>query len=165
MSRVVWKRSSRWDLRTCRSFRHRRLFILCLGFFVSGCQFDYLIKSGYHQAELLRARRSFDDVLQDPNVGERVKKKIQLAQKVRQFAEEELHLKPTDNYTSYVQLKGDYITYAVGAAPKFEFKHYLWKYPLVGELPYKGFFEKSEADEDGSRRRRPIPHWSSSDCE
>ncbi len=37
------------------------------------------------------------------------------------------------------------MTYLVQASPQYEVEHYLWSYPLVGSLPYKGFFEKEDA--------------------
>ena len=58
------------------------------------------------------------------------------------------NLKATKNYTSYVKLKSPYVTYVVSAAPKWELKHYLWSFPIIGDVPYKGYFEEVDAKKE-----------------
>lgn len=117
---------------------------------LTGCQINYLINSGYHQAKLLRARVPIEDALKDTSLSEATKGKLRLAQEARVFAQTRLGLKPTENYTSYVQLDRDYVTWAVSAAPRYELTHHLWTYPMVGRLPYKGFFNKEAADAEAA---------------
>lgn len=119
--------------------------LVCLAGFNSGCQMGYLMKSGYGQMKLLGSRIPVEEALKDPGLSEDKKKKLLLAQEARLFAETELHLKSTKNYTSYVELGRPYVTYVVSAAPKWELKHYQWSYPFMGEMPYKGFFNESDA--------------------
>lgn len=95
--------------------------------------------------KLLHARVPIAEALQDPTLSVEEKHKLELAQKTREFAEKDLHLKPTENYTSYVKLDRPYVTYVVSAAPKWELKHYQWSYPFVGKMPYKGFFNEADA--------------------
>lgn len=111
-----------------------------------GCQTGYLIKNGIEQAKLLSQRVDVATVLKDPKISEETKSKIRIAQKARTFAKENLHLKDTQNYTTYVQLDRDYVTYLVIASPIFELKAYEWTFPIVGSVPYKGFFSSEEAD-------------------
>ena len=89
--------------------------------------------------------------LRDVKVSEENKRKLNLAQEAREFAERELGLKHTENYTNFVQLDRPYVTYVVAAAMRTELKAYNWWFPIVGSLPYKGFFNpedaKIEADE------------------
>ncbi|MES2856114.1 MAG: aminopeptidase, partial [Bdellovibrionota bacterium] len=115
---------------------------------LSGCQVTYLIKSAYSQANLLRKRVDIEEAVRSNDLTSEQKRKLLLAQEARLFAESHLKLSQTKNYTSFVQLDGPFVTYVVSAAPKDELKHYLWKYPLVGEMPYKGYFNKSDADEE-----------------
>jgi len=72
---------------------------------------------------------------------------------VRKFSKEKLNLEITDQYGSYVQLKEKYVTYTVSAAEQYELEHYLWHYPLVGKLPYKGFFTSEEANEEAKKMK------------
>ena len=112
---------------------------------LSGCQIGYLVKSAYSQADLLRRRVPIEEALKDPHLTEEQKRKLLLAREAREFAEKSLGLQPTQNYTSYVDLGRPYVTYVVSAAYKNELKAFKWKYPLVGSLPYKGYFNPDDA--------------------
>ena len=114
----------------------------------SGCQMGYLMKSGYGQMKLLSSRVPLTDALQDSALDENKKKKLRLAEEARIFAEQELHLATSKNYTSYVELGRPYVTYVVSAAPKWELKHYQWSYPFMGKMPYKGYFNEADAMEE-----------------
>jgi predicted aminopeptidase len=112
---------------------------------LSGCQMGYLVKSAYNQMSLMNQRVPIEKALADPKISESDKAKIRLAQKAREFAENELHLKVTKNYTSFVKLDRPSVTYVVSAAPQWELKHHLFSYPFVGKMPYKGFFNPDDA--------------------
>ncbi|MGE5087124.1 MAG: aminopeptidase [Bacillota bacterium] len=112
---------------------------------LAGCQIGYLTSSAYQQMKLLNARVPIEKALQDPQLSAEEKHKLELAQKAREFAEKELHLKSTQNYTTYVKLDRPYVTYVVSAAHKWELKHYQWSYPFVGKMPYKGYFNEADA--------------------
>ncbi|WP_413582499.1 aminopeptidase [Bdellovibrio sp. HCB288] len=123
-------------------------YIVLLFPLLTGCQISYLTSSAYNQMKLLNARVPIEQALKDPAISEQEKSKLELAQKARAFAENDLHLKPTENYTSYVKLDRPYVTYVVSAAYKWELKHYQWSYPFVGKMPYKGYFNEESAKEE-----------------
>lgn len=117
----------------------------------SGCQIGYLVKSAYHQAGLLADRVPLDEALKDPRLNDEQKRKLRLAIEAHEFAENELGLKHSDAYSTYVQLNRPYVTYVVSAAMRQELKPYLWWFPITGNVPYKGYFDpddaKAEAEE------------------
>ncbi len=125
-----------------------RYSLISLAFLNISCQLGYISKSGYYQAKLLWNRQPIEEVLNDPAVSDVTKSKLRLAKEAKEFAQLELGLKPTKNYDTYVSLDDRYVTYAVTAAPPYELKSYMWKFPIVGEVPYKGFFKKQEALEE-----------------
>jgi len=96
----------------------------------------------------MRSQVSLDEALKDPQLTDEQKRKIQLAQRARDFAEKELSLKPTKNYTNFVMLDRPYVTYVVSAAPKWQLKSFQWHYPIVGSMPYKGFFNEADAKKE-----------------
>ena len=126
-------------------------FLSCCLFFTSGCQSSYYIKSAWNQIKLLDKRVPIEVILKDPEVSDHVKHKLRLAQEAREFAEKTLKLKPTNNYTSYVDLKRPYVSWVVQAASAYELKHHYFKFPIVGKLPYKGFFSKEEAQQEAAK--------------
>lgn len=112
---------------------------------LAGCQVGYLFNSAYNQMSLLHQRVPVEDALKDPSLSAEDKHKLLLAQKARTFAQEELHLKVTKSYTSFVKLNRPYVTYVVSAAPPWELTHYEWSYPFVGKMPYRGYFNEPDA--------------------
>lgn len=117
------------------------LFIVSL----SGCQFTYLLKSGYHQALLIKDQVPIEEFIKKSNSPEEETTKLKLVQKVKDFSEGELGLKKSSNYTTYVKLDRPFVSYIVQVAEPFELKYRYWKFPIVGKLPYKGFFTEDDA--------------------
>ncbi len=73
---------------------------------------------------------------------------------IKDFAENTLGLRPTQNYSRYVRLDQDYLTAVVSAAPALGFEDYLWSYPFVGKLPYRGYFVPSQAQAEAQRLKQ-----------
>ncbi len=115
-----------------------------------GCQIGYYLHSAYHQAKLVNSRESIDKMLRGSRLSEEQKAKLRLVRDVKAFAESDLGLQSSRNYTSFVQLDEPYVTYIVQAAYAEELKPYLWKFPFVGEVPYKGYFRRSMADAEAA---------------
>lgn len=123
-----------------------RIVIAMLGLlFLTSCQITYYFKSAYNQLSMLSDRVPLEEALKDPKLKEEDKAKLRLAQEARIFAETELGLQKTKNYTSFVQLNRPYVTYVVSASEKAELKHHLWSFPFVGSVPYKGYFAEKDA--------------------
>ncbi|MCB0341842.1 MAG: aminopeptidase [Pseudobdellovibrionaceae bacterium] len=110
-----------------------------------GCLATYLVKSSYEHVKILNARQEIQSVMQENKVAPAKKQKLQLALDARQFAEKNLGLTPTDNYTTYVDLDRPYVTWVLRAAPAYELKPHTWWYPIVGSMPYRGFYSEQEA--------------------
>lgn len=121
------------------------LFVLTIN---TGCQLSYYLKSGYHQALLIKNQEPLAETLNREELSSSQKEKLKLIQDVKYFAEKELGLKPTSNYTTFVDLKRPYVTHIVQVAYPYELKYRLWNFPIVGPLPYKGFFDLEDAKKE-----------------
>lgn len=115
-----------------------------------GCQISYIVRSGIEQTKILAQRESLEKTLSNSSVPESIKNKIRLAREAKIFAEDRLGLKATDNYSSYVDLERPYVSWIVQVANEYELTPYLWKFPLVGELPYKGYFTEEGAKKEAA---------------
>lgn len=93
----------------------------------------------------MNQRVTIEEALKNPKLTEDQKKKLLLAEEAKQFAEDFLKLKKSGNYSKYVQLDRPYVTYVVSAAPKWELTQHQWHYPIVGKMPYKGYFKLEDA--------------------
>jgi predicted aminopeptidase len=133
------------------------LVLLSSALLCTGCQIPYLIKSSYNQLSLLSSRVDIEKALNDPKVSEEEKRKLRLSQKVREFAVTRLHLKESKNYTSFVKLDRPAVSYVVNASPQWELKHHEWWFPVVGKMPYKGFFNEQDAkDEESDLKKKGL---------
>lgn len=112
---------------------------------LSGCQTGYLIENAYYQANLLLDRVPLEKALADPHVPEEIKAKLRLAEKAKLFAETELGLKRSDNYSSYVQLESPYVVHSLTVAPKDKLEAHTWWFPFFGSFPYLGYFNQKSA--------------------
>jgi predicted aminopeptidase len=63
-------------------------------------------------------------------------------------------LSATKNYTRYVAMDKDYIADVVSACAQDSFERHYWRYPVLGALPYKGFYEKADADAEAARLKK-----------
>lgn len=115
---------------------------------LSGCLFTYLVRSGYEQFKILLDREPIEKVLKRNDLSPELRHKLELALEIQKFVADDLKLTATDSYKTYVDLKRPYVTYIVTVAEKYKLEPKLYWYPLVGKLPYKGFFNKEDADEE-----------------
>lgn len=109
---------------------------------LSGC---YVLQQGVGQLQLLSRREPVAKVLADPATGPDKRAKLELVPKVKAYAEQEIGLRHTSNYEDYVALNRDAVTYVVSAAPPDKLVPYTWWFPIVGNVPYKGYFDRAEA--------------------
>ena len=72
---------------------------------------------------------------------------------IKSFAVQRLGLKNNENYTRYKEIDRDHLVDVVQACDAASFDAYLWSYPFLGRLPYKGFYERPDADAEAARLR------------
>lgn len=71
--------------------------------------------------------------------------------RIRAFGIGKLGLADTKNYTSLVEVGTGSLATVVQACGELSFTRYLWSYPVVGKLPYKGFFKPEGAKKEAER--------------
>lgn len=120
-------------------------FFCAMLFVFSSCQMTYYVSSAYEQFSMLAKKTPNDKALSDSELTEEQKRKIRLASSAKAFAEEKIGLKKSKNYSSFVNLKRDSVTWVVNAAEPWQIKNYEWDYFWVGKMPYKGFFSEDKA--------------------
>ena len=114
-----------------------------------GCYLGHLANG---QLELLRARRPIVDVLADPATSDALRAQLELVERTRAFAAR-LGLEVAGQYTSYVPWPGDRIVTNVVAARPGELAPATFWFPLVGDVPYRGFFDQQRAEVEAERLR------------
>ena len=129
-------------------FLNKLFFLLCF-LFLTGCQIGYLWHVSAGQIDLLSDRVSIEEALEQYDFSEDERTKLKLISEIKTFAREKLEMDiDEDVYSSYVHLDRPYVSYLLRVSPSYELKAYTWDLPVVGESPYKGFFDKEKAIEE-----------------
>ncbi len=109
---------------------------------LAGC---YLAKQAEGQLYILLTQRPIEEVLADPDVPASAKEKLRLVREVKDFGEREIGLAASSNYTRFFDTGGRPVSWLVSASRKHRFENYTWWFPIVGTVPYKGFFRRADA--------------------
>ncbi|MGI9140893.1 MAG: aminopeptidase [Gemmatimonadaceae bacterium] len=107
-----------------------------------GC---YLARAAVEEARILAGRRPIRELIQDPALADSVKEKLRLVLAARRFAADSLGLNPGASFTTFSDIGRDTLVLVLSAARRDSLAGYSWRYPVVGRLPYRGFFELSDA--------------------
>lgn len=102
------------------------------------------------QTEMMSKARPVAEVLKDPKTKPILKECLASVSQILRYAEDELRLPAEGQYSRYADLGRRYAVWVVFAAPEFSVEPKTWRYPLIGKLAYRGFFQealaKAEAD-------------------
>ena len=111
---------------------------------LSACStLSYYGQSIAGHSRLMWAREPIDDLIKTAEP--ELKSQLELAQRLRQFAVDELALPSNGSYSTYVDLERDYPVWTVVAAEEFSVTPQSWCYPVIGCASYRGYFAKESA--------------------
>lgn len=125
------------------------LSVLVVSALAPGCYYSHLASG---QIRLLMAREPIEDVRADPETPEPLREQLALVERARRFASE-LGLEVGGRYTSYVDWPGDRVVTTIVAAKPGEVTAAGFHFPLVGDVPYKGFFDAEAAEAEAQALR------------
>jgi predicted aminopeptidase len=100
---------------------------------------------GLGQLKIIREARPVEEFLQDPAFPDSLKEKLRLIGRARKFAIDSLGLTDTDNYKTMYDQHGQELMWVVLACEPFRLKEKRWDFPVIGSVPYKGYFDKEKA--------------------
>jgi predicted aminopeptidase len=100
----------------------------------------------------MRARQPIEALLANPATPEDLRQRLAVVQEARAFARE-LGLDVAGQYTSYVEWPGDRVVTTVVVTRPGEVTPTSWYFPILGRVPYKGFFEREKAEAEAIRQR------------
>jgi len=105
----------------------------------------YGVEQGLGQLHIVHNARPVEEFMKDPNFPDSLKQKLRLIDEIRKYAIDSLGLKDTENYKTMYDQKGEEVMWVVTACEAFHFKPKTWDFPVVGTVPYKGYFNKDKA--------------------
>jgi len=104
----------------------------------TGC---YLSRAGWEEAKILAGRRRIVRLVDDPTTDASTRARLQLVLEARGFAADSIKLRTGDSFTTYSHLERDTLVLVVSGAYRDRLEPYTWWFPIVGRVPYKGFFD------------------------
>lgn len=139
--------------------------LVCL----SGCaNMGYYWQSATGHLRMMQAARPVEEWLGDERAPERLKERLALSQRIREFASRELHLPDNPSYRRYADLHRRAVVWNVVAAPEFSLKLKTWCFPVTGCVGYRGYFDETDAKLEAEQLRAegyeastyPVPAYS-----
>lgn len=105
----------------------------------------YGVNQGLGQLKIVWNARPIAEVLDDPTFPDSLKVKLRIVDEIKRYALDSLELKDSENYQTVYDQKGEELMWVVTASEPFQLKPKTWDFPIIGTVPYKGFFDKEKA--------------------
>lgn len=108
----------------------------------TGC---YLSRAGWEEAKILHRRRDIGALVADPATDSLTRRKLAIVLAARRYARDSLNLRVKESFTQFTQLDRDTLVLVLSAAYRDRLRLHTWWFPVVGSVPYKGWFDFDEA--------------------
>ncbi len=108
----------------------------------------YLARAAWEEGRILRNREPIARLVRDSTLDTATRDKLRLVLEARAFANDSLRLPAEDAFTQFTRLDGDTLVLVLSGARKDWLVAKTWWFPIVGRVPYKGYFELEDAQRD-----------------
>lgn len=115
-------------------------------------QVDYVLTQAVYQAGMLLGRVPVEDVLASGELTPGRRQRLELADEIRRFSRDEIGLAPFRSYTE-VAVGFERRMYNVMACAPDRFQAAGRWFPIVGSIPYIGYFRRSDTQREVRRLR------------
>jgi len=105
----------------------------------------YLSRGAWEEAKILSRRQPISELVANPSTPKEAREKLKVVLAARKYAKDSLRLRTKDSFTTYSRLDHDTLVLVVSAAYRDTLKAYTWWFPIVGRVPYKGYFDFNAA--------------------
>jgi predicted aminopeptidase len=119
------------------------LALLCVG--AAGCSAGYVARAAYEEARILWRREDIEQKLAQPDLPPATKRKLELVLDVRQYAAEQLGFRVGGSFRAVSVVDGSAVVQLLTAAHRDRLEPCTWWFPIVGRVPYRGFFSERAA--------------------
>ena len=113
----------------------------------AGCQnLDYAFNVAIGELHLLSAAVPIEAALEaDTTLTDEQREKLELLVRARDYAEFTVGLDVGGSFRNFVNLHGEALSWNLSASRKDAFEPFVWNVPVVGTIPYIGYFDKAAA--------------------
>ena len=117
------------------------LLVAVVGYLAIAPTGRYLVRAAWEEGKILAHRRSIADLVRDGATSPAVRAKLDLVIAARRFAADSVRLRAKESFTTYTRLDRDTLVLVLSGAYRDRLEAYTWWFPIVGSVPYKGFFD------------------------
>jgi predicted aminopeptidase len=110
----------------------------------------YLAHAAYEEGWLLWHRKPITEVLEHKNLPAQTRDKLQTVLAVRRFAADELGENVGGAYSSVTPVDSGAVVWVVMAARRDRLVPHTWWFPIVGNVPYRGYFKRRDAEAEAA---------------
>lgn len=104
----------------------------------TGC---YLSRGAWEEGKILSRRRPIAELVSDNTIDPSVRRKLAIVLAARAYARDSIRLRAKESFTTFTQLDKDTLVLVLSAAYRDRLQPYTWWFPIVGSVPYKGYFD------------------------
>jgi len=108
----------------------------------------YITRAAWEEWKILRRRTPITRVLAEGALSPNERAKLALVLAARAFAADSLGLPAQNKFTQFSRLDRDTLVLVLSAARRDTLALHTWWFPIVGKVPYKGYFNFGAARRD-----------------
>jgi predicted aminopeptidase len=113
---------------------------------LTGCaNLAYYWQSATGHLQMMTAAKPVEDWMSAEESPDRLKARLALSQRIRDFGVAELKLPDNPSYRRYADLRRAAVVWNVVAAPAYSVTLKDWCFPVTGCVTYKGYFDEAKA--------------------
>jgi predicted aminopeptidase len=125
----------------------RAAALLGAALLLAGCDtVGYYRQSVAGHLDIVRRAKPLTEWIAAADTDPALRERLQLAQRMRDFAVRELALPDNRSYRSYAALDRSAAVWNVVAAPELSLELKTWCFAVVGCVGYRGYYDRAEAD-------------------
>ncbi|HSA57430.1 MAG TPA: aminopeptidase [Gemmatimonadaceae bacterium] len=106
----------------------------------------YLARAAYEESRILLRRQPLEVIAADSLSPPDVRQRLRLVLDARAHAESALGLRAGESFTTYSRVDHDTLVLVLSVAYRDRLEPVRWWFPVVGRVPYKGFFDFAAAE-------------------
>jgi predicted aminopeptidase len=121
------------------------LLVIALACLVLAPTGRYLLRAAWEEGKILKRRQPIAEVAADTTLPPLSRQKLRLVLAAREFARDSLGLEAGESFTTFSQLDSDTLVLVLSGVYPDRLAQKTWWFPIVGRVPYKGYFDVSQA--------------------
>jgi len=114
----------------------------------------YLGKQFVGQVSIFIKSKSVYRILDQHTLPDSLSEKLRLICEIKHYAVDRLHLEGSQNYELFYDQHSKPLLWLVTGCEKFEMRAFEWRFPVMGNVSYKGYFDQREAHDESDRLKQ-----------